>query len=137
MNQINPGCVLSFGAGSPQAELKITVAQNSVSHLSILRLVRVILTVAPITTNFSSSFFLAVNMGLSVSRLLSGLFGKKEMRACFYRFVSTNQRKTDVATFYRYIDGMLCAFLLLEISTKCLGCRLVLTPLVKQPSCTS
>lgn len=73
-------------------------------------------------------------MGLSVSRLLAGLFGKKEMRKSLYRCLACQMVK---CIYHRYTDG------LLEFSSCCgRGCssrlsRLVLMLLVRLPSCTS
>lgn len=45
-------------------------------------------------------------MGLSVSRLLSGLFGKKEMRTWLYLRVIWSSLNSPPSVFCRYFDGM-------------------------------
>jgi hypothetical protein len=48
----------------------------------------------------------AQTMGLSVSKLLSGLFGKKEMRTWRYLPVIRSSLGSPTHVFHRYLDGM-------------------------------
>lgn len=79
-----------------------------------------------------------ITMGLSVSRLLSGLFGKKEMRMYLPSMPAQPLANYHPSHLFRYIDGS-CRYAASTWGVRDIEYlfRLVWTQLVKPPSCTN